>query len=154
MLGIKHHAAMHQFVETAGTDREVASWIWRNLVPKNGQANTVQGELLRAVEKLRWEAQENGNINWDQGFLMLLQFLEEQLGSQQAFSDSQRKTIRSDLARLREFLPADELHDEADSGSLPYIEDDLYDRLEGFVVAFARVNPRLLAHTNNPKLFR
>nr|WP_176573403.1 hypothetical protein [Nonomuraea pusilla] len=34
--------------------------IWKTYVPLRGQADTVQGELLRAVEKLRDEAQSNG----------------------------------------------------------------------------------------------
>jgi hypothetical protein len=40
-----------------------AGAIWKTKVPPSGQADTIEGELLRAVEKLRWEAQGNGNIN-------------------------------------------------------------------------------------------
>ena len=39
--------------------------IWQRLVPPEGQAATVQGELLREIEKLYHEAWRNGNINWD-----------------------------------------------------------------------------------------
>jgi hypothetical protein len=46
--------------------------IWRQFVPSAGQAETVQGELLRAMEKLRDEAARNGNGNWDEGFETLL----------------------------------------------------------------------------------
>ena len=145
---------MKQRIDTSSTNRQVASWIWHNLVPKSGQSTTIQGELLRAVEKLRWEAQENGNINWDEGFLILLTFLENQLGGHLGFDEAERKTIQRDLARLRNFLPVDELDDESDSGSLPYVDDDLYDRLEEFVVAFARAKPDLLQHTTNPLLHR
>jgi hypothetical protein len=145
---------MNQRIDTSGTNREVASWIWRNLVPPRGQATTVQGELLRAVEKLRWEAQENGNINWDEGFLILLSFLETQLVGHAGFGESDQKTIQRDVHRLRNFLPVDELDDESDSGSLPYVEDDLYDRLEEFVVAFSRANPVALPHAANPLLHR
>ncbi len=35
---------------------EEATRIWQTFVAKSGQAETVQGELLRAVEKLRDEA--------------------------------------------------------------------------------------------------
>ncbi|MFE4720577.1 hypothetical protein ACFRLW_29995, partial [Streptomyces sp. NPDC056728] len=52
-----------------------AGRIWRTYVPKRGQADTVQGELIRAVEKLRDEAVRNGNINWDDGFERLVLFL-------------------------------------------------------------------------------
>ena len=47
--------------------RELGRFIWQTYVPKRGQAATVQGELLRANEKLRDESQRNGNINWDEG---------------------------------------------------------------------------------------
>ncbi|MFB2638260.1 hypothetical protein ACE02P_09555 [Shewanella bicestrii] len=145
---------MTQHINTSGTNHEVASWIWHNLVPQNGQSNTVQGELLRAVEKLRWEAQENGNINWDNGFLILIAFLENHLLNHPGFSEAERKVIKSDLSRLKNFLPVEELDDEADSGSLPYVEDDLYDRLESFVVSFARTNPQTIPNPNNPSLHR
>ncbi len=52
-----------------------AKFIWREFVPRSVQAETVQGELLRAVEKLRDEALRNGNGNWDNGFEILLGYL-------------------------------------------------------------------------------
>lgn len=124
------------------------------MVPPRGQARTIQGELLRAIEKLRWEAQENGNINWDEGFLILLSFLESQLGSHTGFDEADLKTIQRDIHRLRNFLPVNELDGESGGGSLPYVEDDLYNRLEDFVVAFARANPEALPHAANPLLHR
>jgi hypothetical protein len=42
---------------------EEARSLWQKAVPRTGQAATIQGELLRAVERLRDEAQRNGNIN-------------------------------------------------------------------------------------------
>ncbi|OWQ83810.1 hypothetical protein CDN99_25430 [Roseateles aquatilis] len=157
-------------IDTSGTDREVASWIWHHLVPPQGQAATIQGELLRAVEKLRWEAQENGNANWDEGFLILLAFLEDRLGGQAGVGDADRQTIQEDIHRLRNFSPLSALDDglgdefsegfdgdidaELDDDRLPYVDDDLYDRLEHFVVAFARANPVALPHVANPRLLR
>ena len=58
---------------------EEAKHIWQSQVPKSGQADTVDGELIRAVEKLRHEAQNNGNMNWDEGFEMFCSFLWETL---------------------------------------------------------------------------
>lgn len=138
---------MKQRIDTSGDDHAVASWIWRNLVPKNGQAHTVQGELLRAVEKLRWEAQENGNINWDDGFVILVDFLEQTLNAHAGFTDAERAIIHADLHRLCQ-------NDESDTGILPYVEDDLYDRLTRFVVAFARANPEPIERKTNPNLHR
>jgi hypothetical protein len=148
------HSPMNQRIDTSGGDHSVASWIWRNLVPKSGQATTVQGELLRAVEKLRWEAQENGNINWDEGFVILVDYLKQTLNSQPTFTASELHTIKTDTDRLRSFVPVEELDNELNSGSLPYVENDLYDRLTGFVVSFSRANPEPLERAVNPELGR
>src|SRR5262245_43989025 len=140
---------MDSRIDTSGDDKAVATWIWRNLVPKSGQALTVQGELLRAVEKLRWEAQENGNINWDDGFVLLTDFLRVTLTTHPGFNDSDRRIIKSDLDRLKHFVPPGETR-----GSLPYVEDDLYDRLTTYVVRFSRDRPTPIARLPNPELHR
>jgi hypothetical protein len=44
---------------------KIGQFIWESYVPKSGQAETVQGELLRSIEKLADEAQRNGNINFN-----------------------------------------------------------------------------------------
>jgi hypothetical protein len=145
---------MAERIETSGDDHSVAAWIWRHLVPKSGQSSTVQGELLRAVEKLRWEAQNNGNINWDEGFLILVDYIRATLTADSSFTDVERHAINSDLDRLRNFTPVDEFDDVTDSGGLPYVEDDVYDRLTEFIAKFARVHPVPLAREINPTLHR
>jgi hypothetical protein len=137
-----------------GTDEDIARWIWHNLVPKSGQASSLQGELLRAVERLRWEAQGNGNINWDDRFEMFLDFLEDHLQTEPHFSPEIRASIASDLGRLRNFLPVRELVDESDAAKPPYVDDDLYDRLASHVVRFCRLNARLIPHHHNPEQYR
>jgi hypothetical protein len=145
---------MIERIETSGDDHSVASWIWRNLVPKSGQSQTVQGELLRALEKLRWEAQNNGNINWDEGFMILVDYIRATLTAHSSFTDAERYTINTDLDRLRDFIPVDEIDDAAEGAGLPYVDDDLYDRLTGFIVKFARAHPVLLARDINSALHR
>lgn len=60
--------------------------IWKKLVPKSGQAPSLQGELLRQAEKLRNEACGNGNINWDGNFEWFCKFINETLISSKLFS--------------------------------------------------------------------
>jgi hypothetical protein len=86
-----------------GDTREVAGWVWHNLVPKSGQCGTVQGELLRAVEKLSWEAQNNGNVNWDAGFEILLDFREGTLCGEPGIADGMKEAIRADSGTLRNY---------------------------------------------------
>ena len=97
--------------------------IWRKFVPKSGQADTVQGELLRAVEKLGDEAQRNGNGNWDEGFELLLSYLGKHLLDSSVYSGDTIRGAETALARLSN-------HDD------PYLEDDLYDGLCDRVVEY------------------
>jgi hypothetical protein len=39
--------------------------LWESLVPSQGQADTLQGELVRIAGKLTDQAFRNGNMNWD-----------------------------------------------------------------------------------------
>jgi hypothetical protein len=119
----------------------IARWVWNNLVPGSGQSSWVQGELLRCVEKFRWEAQNNGNGNWDRQFKMMADYLEKTLCSEPAFSDEARASIREDIAILRRFKS-------------PYTEDDLYDRLIAHVVEYCRLHPSLRTKPRNPEINR
>ncbi|NOQ75501.1 MAG: hypothetical protein GQ574_26060 [Crocinitomix sp.] len=115
--------------------------IWQNFVPKSGQADTVQGELLRAIEKLRDEAHRNGNINFQEDCHgILINYLRTYLGKESNFSDALRKEINDDLDRLT-------------IENMPYTKDDIYDRISSRIVDWYLFNPTLLAHAKNGKLY-
>jgi hypothetical protein len=142
-------------IDLAGSDKDVARWIWKTLVPKSGQAPFVQAEILRAIEKLRWEAQANGNINWDDRFEMLIDYIEEKLASQACFSATAKTSIRDGLSRLRGFTPANETTDVSDLVAHgPYTHDDLYDRLTEHLMKYCRNHPQLIPHVADPKQYR
>jgi hypothetical protein len=124
---------MHHFDE--------ARQLWRTAVPRSGQADTVQGELLRAVEKLRDEAQRNGNQNWDPGFESLLDYLRTHLLDGQTFSDDERTEIAADLALIANY-------------DYPHTSDDVYDRLTDRVVEWTHGHPDPIRHEHNPNLLR
>lgn len=48
--------------------------LWRELVPRSGEAETVQGELVRSLGRLADEALRNGNMNWDRRFVRMCRF--------------------------------------------------------------------------------
>ena len=75
--------------------------IWMTKVPRDGQADTIEGELLRAVEKLRWEAHGNGNINWDEGFEILIRFLRTHLLDAAIYPDD---VVKATVAEVRSAL--------------------------------------------------
>lgn len=142
-------------IDLTGSDKEIARWIWKTLVPKSGQAAFVQAEILRAIEKLRWEAQGNGNVNWDDRFEMLIEYIEERLASQACFSEAAKASIRDDLRRLRVFTSPNEIEDVADlEDNGPYTDDDLYDRLTEHLILYCRNHPQLIPHIADPKQYR
>ena len=104
---------------------EEARRIWQDFVPKSGQADTVQGELLRAVEKLRDEAIRNGNGNWDEGFEILLSYLRRKLLDGAVYSEAVLANTEQLLSRLDDF-------------EAPLLEDEPYDQLGDRVVEYFR----------------
>jgi hypothetical protein len=118
-----------------------AKSLWQTYVPKSGQADTIQGELIRAVEKLRDEAQRNGNINWDQGYQIFCAFIRDILCNSGEFDDDIIVEIHSDIARIESY-------------EYPYLEDDLYDRLTDRIVEWSHSHPDPIPKMHNPDLWR
>jgi hypothetical protein len=83
--------------------RELGRFVWQTDVPKHGQATTVQGELLRANEKLRDESHRNGNTNWDAGHEILATFLLDTVTTSSVASDEAKAQLRLDVERLLDF---------------------------------------------------
>jgi len=120
---------------------EEARDLWRTYVPRAGQAESVQGEMVRAVEKLRDEAQRNGNVNWDDGFEILARFLRDTLVTSGLFVPTTVEQIERDIVRLLHF-------------DVPETSDEPYDRLTDRVVEWARAHPDPVPHKHNRDLHR
>lgn len=120
---------------------ETAKIIWQKLVPKSGQAGTVQGELLRAIEKLRDEAQRNGNGNFNKNCHgILIEFLRQILVDEYVFENGTITEINDDLNRLSE-------------KNSPYTDDDIYDRITYRIVDWYLKNPAQIEHKKNEILY-
>jgi ankyrin repeat protein len=120
---------------------ETAKIIWQKLVPKSGQADTVQGELLRAIEKLRDEAQRNGNGNFNKNCHgILIEFMRKKLVDENIFERETITEINSDLERLTK-------------KNSPYTDDDIYERISNRIVDWYLKNPNQIAHKKNDKLY-
>jgi len=74
------------------------------------------------VEKLRDEAQRNGNINWDTGHEIFIGYLRRHLLSAPLFDETARREIETDLGRLSAF-------EYPETSDAPY--DRLSDRVTG-----------------------
>jgi len=126
------------------TDKEYiekAKYLWKTLVPPRGQADTVQGELLRALASLQDEAQVNGNINWDKGHEILANYILEVIEKAKMLDTNTLQQFRHDIARILKY-------------NSPYTEDDLYTRIAHIIVDFYMKYPEPIKHKYNANLHR
>ena len=141
-------------IDTTGSSADILRWVWNHLVPKAGQSSSIQGELLRSIEGLRWEAQSNGNLNWDAGFERYILFLRSTILESGCLSSESAESFLSDLNRLSNFLPPGQLTDDSQIDQLPYVEDDLYDRICERIADFCRQNPDVVSRAFDPDQYR
>ncbi|TNE53840.1 MAG: ankyrin repeat domain-containing protein [Bacteroidetes bacterium] len=120
---------------------DLASQMWKQLVPESGQANTVQGELLRAIEKLRDESHRNGNANFDDNHRLLADFIFNTLKDSEHFNQIELKNMEKRMAEITR-------------SNSPYLEDDHYNYLVDKVCIFYKNNPELIPHVKNPDIYR
>jgi hypothetical protein len=119
-------------------DGDVLKWVWHELVPKEGQATSVQGELLRAVQVLRWEAEYNGNKSWDEGCEKLWRFLKTTLNSAGLPS---HHLVKAAIARLGD-------HQD------PLTDEETYNELLTGIVEYCVLNQRIIPRAHDPSLSR
>lgn len=141
--------------------RDVCRYIWKTYVPKEGQAENLQGELLREIERLRWEAQENGNINWDEDFAYFCDFISSAISEQPVFSDAEKDEVASIMERLKSY---GEYSKKVNDGEIPYedidmyriayVEDDLYDIICDKIAWLHMENPEPLPYERNEAIYR
>lgn len=119
---------------------EKGTYIWQTFVPASGQAKFVQGELLRAIEKLRDEAQRNGHINFNEKcHQMLIQYLKENLLDRNVFDVHTIEQIEQDLKRIG-------------LKNQPYTGDDLYNRINDRIIDWFMFYGMHVKHQKNSDL--
>jgi hypothetical protein len=101
----------------------VAKKIWIESVSATGQAATVPGELLQAVETLRDEAQRNGNTHYRKQHKRMAVFVRDTLVKSRIFDEEAIDRIRSGTENLMK-------------ATKPYKEDDVYDHLIDQICVF------------------
>ena len=109
-------------------------YIWKNYVPKSGQANNLQGELLREIEEIRCEVQDDGNINWDDDHSYFCDFISKKLLEQSIFSSIEKEEITLIMSYIKECgMYAQKFYcgiipeNEVDMDKIAYTNDNLYD---------------------------
>ena len=79
------------------------------LVPDCGAATSLQGEILRSVDRLAGEERRNGNLNWSKGYSQFVRFLRDTLLDQHAFDEARRSELSAQLDTIERHAndPAD-----------------------------------------------
>lgn len=118
-------------------------YIWQNYVPKNGKSYVLQGELLRQIEKLRCEAQDNGNINWSEDLADFCDYIKETLCSEAIFSEEEKAKFILILDYFKEcgnyamqWNNGQISDDEVDMNRIAYTKDNLYDMVADAIGQF------------------
>lgn len=108
--------------------------IWENYVPKYGKANCLQGELLREIERIRCEAQDNGNINWNDEYSYFCDFINVSLSGQKIFSELEKEEISLIMSYIKDcgeyaqrFNNGEIPDNDVDIERIAYVNDNLYD---------------------------
>lgn len=91
---------------------------------------SLSGEMLRAVETLRDEAQRNGNVNYKSSHKKMAVFVRDTLVKSGYFSQTDMERIRTGTGKLMK-------------GRRPYKQDDVYDHLVDEVCVYHLASPNL-----------
>lgn len=73
----------------------------KNLVPFAGEAESLQGELVRCIQNLADECYRNGWMNWDIGDEESTEILSRYLDDPNVFAETERTLIRINLDKIK-----------------------------------------------------
>jgi hypothetical protein len=137
------------YAELTGTVDEDYYWtrharLWDELVPPNGQAKTVQGEVIRVTGKLTREAYRNGNMNWDRDCARLWRFVARTLDDPDTFTPEERTRIKGWVKTIIRD------HDDPDVSG----EGSPYYLLTEKAVAWVLAHPKPIRHKPDPTITR
>jgi hypothetical protein len=120
--------------------------LWNALVPPSGQADTVQGELVRCVTHLTDECYRNGNRNWDEGFVLMAEYLRKYLCDGTFETETSRQVSEDVTSVIAE-------HDSPET--LCNLDgEDVFSRLSDRVVEWCLRHAEPVPHIKNEALKR
>lgn len=127
---------------------EECQFVWQNYVPLRGCAKTLQGELLREIERIRCEAQDNGNVNWNNEYARYCDFISRSLTEQSIFSENQKEIVIAIMAYIKDCgtyakkYNDGEIDDsDVEPEKLAYTDDNLYDIICDFIGKLQKEHP-------------
>jgi len=116
--------------------------LWAALVPRSGEADTLQGELIRIEGKLTDEAYRNGNLNWRGDHERLWRFVGQYLDDPETFDEAQRHKIHE---AINEIIRDHTNPDLSEDGSCYYF-------IAERVVDWCMAHPGAIPHEKDPTL--
>ena len=119
------HDGTQSITITGNTKQEQFNNLWDLLVPPQGLAKTVQGEVIRIAGRVRSEFYRNGGANWDREYRSMLNALIKHLGTHNALSDD-------DLARAKDISHS--INGKAD------FDEDILDELALLALTWVSLN--------------
>lgn len=137
--------------------QEECHFIWENYVPSQGQSEILQGELLREIEKIRHEAQENGNINWDGDYSYFCEYIKRILCNMSIYSEEECLKITLIMDYLKycgEYASHMENSEDIEINSIAYTKDNLYDMIADMIGKLQNLHPDPIACDINYALQR
>lgn len=123
---------------------EECKFIWKNYVPEKGQSEVLQGELLREIEKLRNEAKDNGNINWDPNFSYFCENIKRTLCNMSIYTEEELLKITLVMDYIKycgEFASGLGSGVDVTVNSIAYTKDNLYDIIADAIGKLQSVHP-------------
>ncbi|MCU0352050.1 MAG: ankyrin repeat domain-containing protein [Flavobacterium sp.] len=106
------HDGVSQIIVSGATWQKQFEELWELLIPSNGNAQTMQGEVVRIAGKVRDEIYRNGGANWNIDFKKMLDAFLVHLASNNALSNDELEKLNSlvkDIAKNKD-AETDELN--------------------------------------------
>jgi hypothetical protein len=119
--------------------------LFGKLVPASGQAATVQGEVVRAINKLVNDCVSNGLANWDAGYERLCVFALRHLADG-TFGAQTSAGIRTDIEHIQKYGRREDI------GGFDL--DAAFDRLMQAAVGWCDRHPASIPHKLDLELKR
>ncbi len=102
---------------------DIVKHIRRNLIPVRGEAESLEGEMLRELDILRDEAYRNGNVNYSSTHKGYAKFILDNLTT---FTKTRNTDIIKISGAVKKLMIPEQ----------PYLEDDVYDYLTDEICIF------------------
>lgn len=82
--------------------------LWQMLVPSEGAASTIQGEVIRICGRVSHEILDNGKINWDSDFIKMTSKLKEYINQGNILSSDEQSEVKGIIQNIKGYKPSPE----------------------------------------------